>query len=472
MTSPVPQNSNQAYSGRIWECLNAEAVTTSGSAADAIGLGDVVGVDIWQEPRNSQNPGLGNRGATRRQLVEKEVDGWLKASTGTIDQGGNRLVGKLLVGNQIGGGDFLRPEQDAVAARFSRVTLGQSLHLPPTTISKISSQGNWYHDFSNPSSSSSISCEGLGTATFNFAMSWDESGGTMFAILIFHPTIRQEAREALLDELEVLIYLSHEPAWVPYLIMNLFIRISSALLRMLGEAGKQTDEDIPKDDMQRQMASIFRQTHSRALVMGGIHRDTQNVLRLAKKWRGTVMKKPKAASQDNWVQTKTRKTELKNGFSYCIPLLREITDNASQAQEQTTRQLSTAINMLVYEQQKLMYEQQELSRQDQQTGIDIADASKVIAAETKKVAEETKKDGYSMKTLAVVTILFLPATSVSSVLSMPLFQWNEKNGKAIVNSKVWVYFIFAVPLTLITVGLWWVWQRRRIKGSSKLVSNC
>ena len=170
------------------------------------------------------------------------------------------------------------------------------------------------------------------------------------------------------------------------------------------------------------------------------------------------MKKPAGVSNAEWAQVKAHKTELKDGFEYCNQVLKWIVDEASQSRQQTTRQLTTALSMLAYEQQRM-------SRQDQQISIDIASASKTIA-------EETKKDGSSMKTLAVVAIVFLPATSVSSILAMPLFRWDRTDWGDVVSSKLWIYFVLAIPLTAVTIGLWWLWQGRTRKIPAKSISKC
>ena len=443
MTPPTTQNSNQVHPGRIWECLNAEAVTTSGSPEDDIGLDDVVGVDLWEES-GCQTAAQGNRKATYRPLPEAEIEGWLKTPKGTVGQNGEKLFGKVLVGNQVKGNDFLRPPKDAAAVRFSRQTLGETFRLPPAAIARISYRQNWYFGFTGYHSSSSVSCEGLGTSTFSVAISLDDDDGTVFAVVIFYRQIRQDARESFIQELKDLSYLSAEPAWVPYLVMNLCIRISSELLGQYTQAIRKTDVDLQRFAKQRHIDSIFGEAHGRAGSVGGIYRDAQYVLKMANKWTAMVKKKPRRVSQGTWIQTKAGDTELRNGILYCTQVLRVIADDASQSQEQTTRQLNTALSMLAYEQQE---------------------ASKVIA-------EETKKDGYSMKTLAVVTILFLPGTAVSSVLAMPLFRWDADNENDVVNSKLWVYFVLAIPLTGVTVGLWWLWQKRVIKGPRKPVSNC
>ncbi len=78
-----------------------------------------------------------------------------------------------------------------------------------------------------------------------------------------------------------------------------------------------------------------------------------------------------------------------------------------------------------------------------------------------------------MKTLAVVTIAFLPATFVAvcsladvcleeiliawqTLFAMPMFEW-DSGGKHTVNSKFWVYWVVSIPLTLIIIAGWRVW---------------
>ena len=126
------------------------------------------------------------------------------------------------------------------------------------------------------------------------------------------------------------------------------------------------------------------------------------------------------------------------------------------ARGETARQLTTALNMMVFA-------QQQLSQQDQKTSITIAEASKAIA-------EETKKDGSSMKTLALVTMFFLPATTLSSILGMSFFDWQAKSG-GIVSARLWIFFVLAVPLTLATLGLWWIWQRQVLRPRPSVVGS-
>jgi protein-S-isoprenylcysteine O-methyltransferase Ste14 len=79
------------------------------------------------------------------------------------------------------------------------------------------------------------------------------------------------------------------------------------------------------------------------------------------------------------------------------------------------------------------------------------------------IATATKDDGVAMKTIAVVTMLFLPATFVSSLLGTNFFNFNpdQHGGHMTYSHDLWIYFVVSVVLTLGLFTLWWAWQRMR-----------
>ena len=42
-----------------------------------------------------------------------------------------------------------------------------------------------------------------------------------------------------------------------------------------------------------------------------------------------------------------------------------------------------------------------------------------------------------------------------------MFQWNTATGDLHVASQIWIYWATTIPLTLLTIGMWWVWLRFR-----------
>jgi hypothetical protein len=113
-----------------------------------------------------------------------------------------------------------------------------------------------------------------------------------------------------------------------------------------------------------------------------------------------------------------------------------------------------------------------IAQNDSKVSIEIAVASRALAIENKKdqrisiaiakasraIAVESKRDSSSMKTIAAVTMLFLPGTFVASLFATPMFQWSATAGLQ-VQSHIWVYWATSIPLTLLTIGFWWVWLK-------------
>jgi len=68
-----------------------------------------------------------------------------------------------------------------------------------------------------------------------------------------------------------------------------------------------------------------------------------------------------------------------------------------------------------------------------------------------------------MKTLAAVTVIFLPATYIATLFAMNMFQWQPDDGTAsggaTVSNKFWIYWAITIPLTILTVGAWLFWTR-------------
>ncbi|ORY14278.1 hypothetical protein BCR34DRAFT_672583 [Clohesyomyces aquaticus] len=87
-----------------------------------------------------------------------------------------------------------------------------------------------------------------------------------------------------------------------------------------------------------------------------------------------------------------------------------------------------------------------------------------IAASTATVAEQTRRDSASMITLAAITMLFLPGTFVSAILSTTVFDYG--NGDLNASGKWWVLPAVTIPLTLIVFGLWLGWLYKRLGNDS------
>ena len=96
-----------------------------------------------------------------------------------------------------------------------------------------------------------------------------------------------------------------------------------------------------------------------------------------------------------------------------------------------------------------------------------SETSQTIAIESASIAEGARQDSHAMKTIAALTMFFLPATFISSFLGTNLFVLNTSgNGKPelIVSELWWIYLVSAVPLTLFTLLVWWLYLQWLLRG--------
>ncbi|KAF7558201.1 hypothetical protein G7Z17_g11 [Cylindrodendrum hubeiense] len=75
-----------------------------------------------------------------------------------------------------------------------------------------------------------------------------------------------------------------------------------------------------------------------------------------------------------------------------------------------------------------------------------------------EIGRATQSDSAAMKTIAFLTLAFLPATFISAIFSTSFFSYDAGGGWTM-SSKIWVYWAFAIPVTLITCVLWYFWQQ-------------
>lgn len=72
-----------------------------------------------------------------------------------------------------------------------------------------------------------------------------------------------------------------------------------------------------------------------------------------------------------------------------------------------------------------------------------------LAASSTKIAAATKRDSSSMKTVAIMTMAFLPGTFFAALLAVPSFDdW------VAAQDYVWVYWALTLPSTVFVFLVW------------------
>lgn len=67
------------------------------------------------------------------------------------------------------------------------------------------------------------------------------------------------------------------------------------------------------------------------------------------------------------------------------------------------------------------------------------------------LATKIMEDSSAMKTIAVMTMLFLPGTFFAALFTMPLFQWTESK---VIQKSFWIYWAFTIPATALVFIVW------------------
>ncbi|KEZ45114.1 hypothetical protein SAPIO_CDS2547 [Scedosporium apiospermum] len=72
-----------------------------------------------------------------------------------------------------------------------------------------------------------------------------------------------------------------------------------------------------------------------------------------------------------------------------------------------------------------------------------------------EIATATGRDSRHMRSIALVTMIFLPGTFFASVFSMTFFDWNGSGDGNIVSGYLWIYIVIVFIFTVVTLGCWW-----------------
>jgi hypothetical protein len=85
-----------------------------------------------------------------------------------------------------------------------------------------------------------------------------------------------------------------------------------------------------------------------------------------------------------------------------------------------------------------------------------AATSQEVAENSFRIASATQNDTQSMKTLAIMTMIFMPGAFVSSLLSTPVFRWNsEEKPKITVQVPGLLIYLGITLFLLVTAFLVW-----------------
>jgi len=81
-----------------------------------------------------------------------------------------------------------------------------------------------------------------------------------------------------------------------------------------------------------------------------------------------------------------------------------------------------------------------------------------------RLTKDTVDDSATVRVVTLVTLIYLPASFVASILGMNLFTFETSQDSGFrISPQFWIFIALAVPLTLLTVGSWFVimWRSKK-----------
>jgi hypothetical protein len=90
--------------------------------------------------------------------------------------------------------------------------------------------------------------------------------------------------------------------------------------------------------------------------------------------------------------------------------------------------------------------------------------SRKMAKQSQRMAIDMRRDSTSMKTIAIMTMFFLPATSYAAILSMPFFSQAPWMADA---DRAWLWVTLSIPSTIVAFAIFYLYVRQGDKEIEK-----
>ncbi|CAI6079784.1 unnamed protein product [Clonostachys chloroleuca] len=159
------------------------------------------------------------------------------------------------------------------------------------------------------------------------------------------------------------------------------------------------------------------------------------------------------------------------GFNQVLSQIEASLDFATELEKKTQNILDLLFNRIQINSDRLlvangraMEEILRAMRADTEVGRKMADASHQLAV-------EMKRDSIAMRTIAIITMAFLPAATFATVLSMPFFSDNPWLKEA---DRFWVWILLTVPATggcFLFYRLWRKNSQRKVADEEEATSG-
>lgn len=75
-----------------------------------------------------------------------------------------------------------------------------------------------------------------------------------------------------------------------------------------------------------------------------------------------------------------------------------------------------------------------------------------------QIAQAVRSDSIPMRTIAYVTLLFLPGALIASIFGMNFFDLDSESNTLLVADTFWKYWAITIPFTVVVIAVWNIWN--------------
>ncbi|KAH7161020.1 hypothetical protein EDB81DRAFT_783733 [Dactylonectria macrodidyma] len=87
-----------------------------------------------------------------------------------------------------------------------------------------------------------------------------------------------------------------------------------------------------------------------------------------------------------------------------------------------------------------------------------------IASDQQRLAHTSKRESEAMKGISLLGTIFLPGAFTASIFSTTFFDFKDASNMAsVVSPRFWLFWVVTIPFTLAIVGLFLLWEKRRMR---------
>ncbi|KAI3336225.1 hypothetical protein F4824DRAFT_462584 [Ustulina deusta] len=229
----------------------------------------------------------------------------------------------------------------------------------------------------------------------------------------------------------------------PLLLPGIFVEIERQRHHVIFESGiTKLESMIPESDMQTLLSHQQSGEYSNGQDKRTVYLDMLHLKHNLITWSQQLKKMLEHALSLNteYLGAQHQADSVVNGL--------EISRDLSLDQETMARMNARIIRRV----DTILEDYSDKIRECQTRFDSLTMTTQLFQGETSVVlALGTSQDSRHMRTIALVTMLFLPGTFFATIFSMTFFNWQANDGEATVSSLLWVYIVFTVVSTAATL---------------------